>query len=54
MIDRFRLTAAVNAQLVGDRWIRDTTEQEILEIIVSGKRETRLTADEAAAQLAAG
>jgi simple sugar transport system ATP-binding protein len=32
---------------VGDRWIRHTDEQEVLEIIVSGTRAQALGADEA-------
>jgi simple sugar transport system ATP-binding protein len=32
---------------VGDRYIKKTTEQEVLELIVSGTRESRLSADEA-------
>ena len=35
---------------VGDRYIRNTDEHEVLEIIVSGTRERALTADEASAR----
>jgi simple sugar transport system ATP-binding protein len=42
-----RVMVMKRGENVGDRYIRDTSEQEILEIIVSGTRETRLTADEA-------
>jgi simple sugar transport system ATP-binding protein len=45
-----RVMVMKRGENVGDRFIRDTTEQEILEIIVSGTRETRLTAEEAAAR----
>jgi simple sugar transport system ATP-binding protein len=45
-----RVMVMKRGENVGDRFIRDTSEQEILEIIVSGTRETRLTAEEAAAR----
>jgi len=32
---------------VGERYVKNTDEHEVLEIIVSGTRESRLTADEA-------
>ena len=32
---------------VGERYIKNTDEHEVLEIIVSGTREGRVTADEA-------
>ena len=38
---------------VGDRYIKHTTEQEVLELIVSGTPETALTADQALAARAA-
>jgi simple sugar transport system ATP-binding protein len=34
-------------EYVGDRYIRDTDEHEVLEIIVSGTRENALTSDQA-------
>ena len=37
---------------VGDRYVRDTNEHEVLELIVSGTRDTALTADEALKQAA--
>ena len=37
---------------VGERYVRDTNEHEVLELIVSGTRETALTADEAQARAA--
>ena len=38
---------------VGDRYVKNTTEHEILGLIVSGTRATALTADEVASLLAA-
>jgi simple sugar transport system ATP-binding protein len=37
---------------VGDRYIKHTTEQEVLQIIVSGTRATAKTAEEAVAKAA--
>ena len=34
---------------VGDRYIKHTTEQEILELMIAGTAETALTADQALA-----
>jgi simple sugar transport system ATP-binding protein len=42
-----RVMVLKRGENVGDRYIRETSEQEVLEIIVSGTRETRLSADEA-------
>ncbi len=42
-----RVMVMKRGENVGDRRIRDTTEQEVLEIIVSGTRETRRTVDPA-------
>src|SRR6476661_7387201 len=44
-----RVMVLKRGENVGDRYVKDTNEHEVLEIIVSGTRETRLTADEAAA-----
>jgi simple sugar transport system ATP-binding protein len=37
---------------VGDRYVRHTTEQQVLEIIVSGTRETAISAEQAMAETA--
>jgi simple sugar transport system ATP-binding protein len=42
-----RVMVLKRGENVGDRFVRHTTEQEVLEIIVSGTRETALTADQA-------
>lgn len=42
-----RVMVLKRGENVGDRYIRHTTEQDILELIVAGTRETALTADEA-------
>jgi simple sugar transport system ATP-binding protein len=42
-----RIMVLKRGETVGDRYIAHTTEREILELIVSGTRETALTADEA-------
>ena len=42
-----RVMVLKRGENVGDRYIRHTSEQEILELIVAGTRETALTADEA-------
>jgi simple sugar transport system ATP-binding protein len=42
-----RVMVLKRGQAVGDRYIRATTEREILELIVSGTAETALTADQA-------
>ena len=42
-----RVMVLKRGENVGDRYIRNTDEHEILEIIVSGTRETALTADAA-------
>ncbi|GLS23328.1 sugar ABC transporter ATP-binding protein [Labrys miyagiensis] len=44
-----RIMVLKRGQNVGDRYIRNTSEKEVLELIVSGTPETRLTAEEAAA-----
>lgn len=44
-----RVMALKRGQNVGDRYIKHTTEQEILELMITGTRETALTADEALA-----
>ena len=44
---RERALLATRGENVGDRYIRHTSEQEVLELIVSGTPETALTADEA-------
>lgn len=43
-----RVMVLKRGENVGDRYVRHTTEQEVLEIIVSGTRESALTADQAA------
>lgn len=48
-----RIMAMKRGQNVGDRYIKHTTEQEVLELIVSGTPETALTADQALAARAA-
>ncbi|HMN84549.1 MAG TPA: ATP-binding cassette domain-containing protein [Bauldia sp.] len=48
-----RVMVLKRGENVGDRYIRHTTEQEVLQIIVSGTRETALTADQALAKAAA-
>ncbi|MFO1207711.1 MAG: ATP-binding cassette domain-containing protein [Amaricoccus sp.] len=45
-----RVMVLKRGENVGDRWIRHTDEAEVLEIIVSGTRDTALTADQAAAR----
>jgi simple sugar transport system ATP-binding protein len=47
-----RVMVLKRGENVGDRYIKDTTEQEVLEIIVSGTRENALTADQASAKAA--
>ncbi len=42
-----RVVVLKRGRNVGDRWIRHTSEKEVLELIVSGTPETALTADEA-------
>ncbi|MDQ0468076.1 ATP-binding cassette domain-containing protein [Labrys wisconsinensis] len=42
-----RIMVLKRGRNVGDRYIRHTTEKEVLELIVSGTPETALTADEA-------
>ena len=44
-----RVMVLKRGENVGDRWVRNTDEAEVLEIIVSGTREAALTADQAAA-----
>lgn len=47
-----RVMVLKRGENVGDRYIAHTTEQEVLELIVSGTRETALTADQALARAA--
>jgi simple sugar transport system ATP-binding protein len=47
-----RVMVLKRGENVGDRYIKDTNEQAVLEIIVSGTRDTALTADEAVAKAA--
>ncbi len=47
-----RIMVLKRGRPVGDRYIRDTTEKEVLELIVSGTPETALTAAEARARAA--
>jgi ABC-type branched-subunit amino acid transport system substrate-binding protein len=47
-----RVMVLKRGENVGDRYIRHTTEQEVLQIIVSGTRDTAITADQALAKLA--
>ncbi|HEX9906788.1 MAG TPA: ATP-binding cassette domain-containing protein [Propylenella sp.] len=42
-----RVMVLKRGENVGDRYVKDTTEHEVLEIIVSGTRESALTADQA-------
>ena len=51
--DGDRVMVLKRGENVGDRYIRHTTEQEVLQIIVPGTRETALTADQALAKAAA-
>jgi simple sugar transport system ATP-binding protein len=47
-----RVMVLKRGENVGDRYIGRTTEQEVLEIIISGTRENALTADQALAKAA--
>jgi len=47
-----RVMVLKRGENVGDRYIRHTTEQEVLQIIVSGTRDTAITADQALAKAA--
>jgi simple sugar transport system ATP-binding protein len=47
-----RVMVLKRGENVGDRYIKRTTEQEVLEIIISGTRETALTAEQALAKAA--
>jgi simple sugar transport system ATP-binding protein len=47
-----RIQVLKRGQNVGDRYIRNTNEKEILELIVSGTAETALSAEQAAPQAA--
>jgi simple sugar transport system ATP-binding protein len=47
-----RVMVLKRGENVGDRYIKHTSEQEVLEIIVSGTRESALTADQARARAA--
>ena len=44
-----RVMVLKRGENVGDRYIKHTTEQEILELMITGTAETALTADQAAA-----
>lgn len=46
-----RVMALKRGQNVGDRYIKHTTEQEMLELMIAGTRETALAADEALAAI---
>jgi simple sugar transport system ATP-binding protein len=45
-----RIMVLKRGQNVGDRYIKHTSEQEILELMIAGTRETMLTADQALAK----
>ena len=47
-----RVMVLKRGENVGDRYVKNTTEQEVLEIIVSGTRESALTAEQAAKKAA--
>ena len=47
-----RVMVLKRGENVGDRYIKHTTEQEILELMIAGTNETMLTADEALAKRA--
>jgi simple sugar transport system ATP-binding protein len=47
-----RVMVLKRGENVGDRYVARTTEQEVLEIIISGTRENALTADQALAKAA--
>ena len=47
-----RVMVLKRGENVGDRYVKNTDEHEVLEIIVSGTRETALTADGALARAA--
>ncbi|MEO8669228.1 MAG: sugar ABC transporter ATP-binding protein, partial [Bauldia sp.] len=47
-----RVMVLKRGENVGDRYIRNTTEHDVLGLIVSGTPETALTADEALASAA--
>jgi simple sugar transport system ATP-binding protein len=47
-----RVMVLKRGENVGDRFVTDTTEQEVLEIIVSGTRENALTAEQASPKAA--
>ena len=47
-----RVMVLKRGENVGDRYVKNTDEHEVLEIIVSGTRESALTADEALAKAA--
>jgi simple sugar transport system ATP-binding protein len=48
-----RVMVLKRGENVGDRYVKNTDEHEVLEIIVSGTRESALTADQALARAAA-
>jgi simple sugar transport system ATP-binding protein len=47
-----RVMVLKRGENVGDRYVRHTTEQQVLEIIVSGTRETAISAEQAMAETA--
>ena len=47
-----RVMVLKRGENVGDRFVKHTTEQEVLQIIVSGTRDTAMTADQALAKAA--
>jgi simple sugar transport system ATP-binding protein len=47
-----RVMVLKRGENVGDRYIRHSTEQEVLQLIVSGTRETAVSADKALAEAA--
>jgi simple sugar transport system ATP-binding protein len=47
-----RVMVLKRGENVGDRYIKHTTEKDILELIVSGTPETAMTADEASLRAA--
>jgi simple sugar transport system ATP-binding protein len=42
-----RIMVLKRGEVVGDRYIRHTNEREVLELIVDGSPETRVSADQA-------
>ena len=46
-----RIMVLKRGENVGDRYVADSSEQEVLEIIISGTRETALSAEQASARM---